>query len=83
MASITALLSKELITLVIISFIIATPVAYWAMSKWLMDYSYRVAINWWVFVLAGVLSVTIALLTVSYQSVKAALANPIKSLRMD
>jgi putative ABC transport system permease protein len=80
---ITTLLSKELITLVVISFIIATPIAYWGMSKWLMDYSYRVSINWWVFALAGVLSITIALLTVSYQSVKAALANPVKSLRSE
>jgi putative ABC transport system permease protein len=80
---ITTLLSKELITLVVISFIIATPVAYWGMSKWLMDYSYRVNISWWVFALAGILSILIALLTVSYQSVKAALANPVKNLRSE
>jgi len=80
---ITALLSKDFITLVIISFIIAAPLAYWAMSKWLMDYTYRVNISWWVFALAGLLSVTIALLTVSYQSIRAALANPIKSLRTE
>jgi len=80
---ITTLLSKDLVTLVIISFIIASPVAYWGMSKWLMDYTYRVTINWWVFALAGALSVMIALLTVSYQSIKAALANPIKSLRAE
>jgi putative ABC transport system permease protein len=82
-ARITTLLSKDLISLVVISFMVAAPVAYWAMSKWLMSYSYRVAINWWVFALAGALSVTIALLTVSYQSIKAALANPIKSLRTE
>jgi len=82
-ARITTLLSKELITLVVISFIIATPVAYWGMSKWLMDYSYRVSISWWVFALAGALSVVIALLTVSYQSIKAALANPVKNLRAE
>jgi putative ABC transport system permease protein len=82
-ARITTLLSKDLITLVIISFIVAAPIAYWAMNKWLMTYSYRVTISWWVFALAGVLSVTIALLTVSYQSVKAALANPVKSLRTE
>jgi putative ABC transport system permease protein len=82
-ARITALLSKEFLALVIISFIIATPLAYWAISKWLMDYSYRVSINWWVFALAGVLSIIIALLTVSYQSIKAALANPVKNLRTE
>jgi putative ABC transport system permease protein len=77
------LLSKDFLTLVITSLVIATPVAYWAMSKWLMAYSYRVSINWWVFALAGALSIVIALLTVSYQSVKAALANPIRSLRSE
>lgn len=82
-ARITTLLSKELIALVIISFVIATPVAYWGMSKWLMDYSYRVSINWWVFALAGTLSVVIALITVSYQAIKAALANPVKNLRAE
>jgi putative ABC transport system permease protein len=80
---IAALLSKDFVTLVIISFIIAAPLAYWGMSKWLMDYTYRVGINWWVFALAGFLSVMIALLTVSYQSIKAAVANPVKSLRAE
>ena len=80
---ITALLSKDFLVLVIISFVIASPIAYWAMSVWLMDYSYRISINWWVFVLAGLLSLTIAILTVSYQSIKAAIANPVKSLRSE
>jgi putative ABC transport system permease protein len=80
---ITALLSKDFVTLVFISFIIAAPLAYWGMSKWLVDYTYRVSINWWVFALAGFLSVMIALLTVSYQSIKAAVANPVKSLRTE
>ncbi|TSJ40590.1 FtsX-like permease family protein [Mucilaginibacter corticis] len=82
-ARITTLLSKELIALVIISFIIAAPIAYWGMSKWLLDYSYRVSINWWVFALAGTLSIIIALITVSYQAIKAALANPVKNLRAE
>jgi ABC-type antimicrobial peptide transport system permease subunit len=82
-AGITTLLSKEFVTLVVISFVIAAPLAYWGMSKWLMDYTYRVSIHWWVFASAGFLSVIIALLTVSYQSVKAALANPAKSLRTE
>jgi ABC-type antimicrobial peptide transport system permease subunit len=80
---ITTLLSKDFLVLVIISFIIASPIAYWAMSKWLMDYTYRININWWVFALAGILSITIAILTVSYQSIKAAIANPVKSLRSE
>jgi putative ABC transport system permease protein len=82
-AEITRLLSKDFLTLVIVSFIIASPIAYWAMSKWLTSYTYRVSINWWVFASAAILSVVIALLTVSYQSVKAALANPVKSLRAE
>jgi ABC-type antimicrobial peptide transport system permease subunit len=81
--AITALLSKDFVRLVIISFILAAPIAYWAMSKWLTHYTYRVHINWQVFALAGFLSVTIALLTVSFQSIKAALANPAKSLRSE
>jgi putative ABC transport system permease protein len=80
---ITALLSKDFLALVVISLLIATPVAYWAMSRWLTTYPYRVSINWWVFALAGLLSILIALITVSYQSVKAALANPVRSLRSE
>jgi len=82
-AGITTLLSKDFVRLVIVSFIIAAPLAYWAMSKWLADYTYRVSISWWVFALAGFLSVAIALLTVSYQSIRAAIANPAKSLRTE
>lgn len=78
-----ALLSKDFVKLVIISFIIAAPIAWWLMSKWLMDYEYRVGIQWWVFALACIISVAIALATVSYQAVKAALSNPVKSLRTE
>ena len=81
--NITTLLSKDFLTLVIISFLIATPVAWWAMSHWLSSYTYRIDIEWWVFASAGLLSVLIALLTVSYQSIKAAIANPVKSLRTE
>jgi len=80
---ITALLSKDFVTLVIISFIIAVPLAYWGMYKWLQDYEYRVIIQWWVFAVACFLSVAIALLTVSFQAIKAAIANPVKSLRTE
>jgi len=81
--TITALLSKDFLKLVVISLVIASPVAWWAMSMWLEKYTYRVNIGWWVFALAGLLSVAIALITVSYQSIKAAIANPVKSLRTE
>jgi len=80
---ITTLLSKDFVTLVIISFLIAVPVAWFGMYKWLQNYTYRIEIEWWVFALAGLLSVLIALATVSYQSIKAAIANPAKSLRAE
>jgi putative ABC transport system permease protein len=80
---ITTLLSKDFVKLVIISFIIAAPLSYWSMYKWLQGYEYRVSIQWWVFAVACFLSVAIAILTVSYQAIKAALANPVKSLRTE
>lgn len=79
----TALLSKDFLKLVLISFVLATPVAWWAMYTWLSNYSYRISIQWWVFALAGLLSMLIALATVSYQAIKAALANPVRSLRTE
>lgn len=82
-AGIAALLSKDFLKLVLVSFILAVPVAWWAMHSWLQDYSFRVDIKWWVFALAGVLSVLIAIITVSYQAIKAAIANPVKSLRTE
>jgi ABC-type antimicrobial peptide transport system permease subunit len=82
-ATITALLSKDFLKLVIISFVIASPLAWWAMHSWLQNYPYRVSISWWIFALTGLLSMIIAVATVSYQSIKAALANPVKSLRSE
>src|SRR6201991_3578388 len=82
-ASITTLLSKDFLKLVIISFFIAAPLAWWGMYKWLQSYEYRVGIEWWVFGLAGLLSIMIALVTVSYQSIKAAVANPVRNLRAE
>lgn len=81
--SITTLLSKDFLKLVIVSFLIASPIAYWAMYQWLQSYNYRIGIQWWVFALAAVLSIVIAILTVSYQAIKAAVANPVKSLRTE
>jgi ABC-type antimicrobial peptide transport system permease subunit len=80
---VTALLSKDFLKLVMISFAIATPIAYTAMYKWLSGYTYRISISIWVFVLTALLTVIISLITVSFQAVKAALANPVKSLRSE
>ncbi|MBS1741405.1 MAG: ABC transporter permease [Bacteroidetes bacterium] len=75
------LLSKDFLILVLISCFIAFPVSYWMMHNWLNDYDYRVAMSWWIFVAAGLLAILIALITVSYQAIKVALTNPVKSLR--
>jgi ABC-type antimicrobial peptide transport system permease subunit len=82
-AGITALLSKDFVKLVFISIIIASPVAWWAMNKWLSGYNYHTNISWWIFFIAGVLSLLIALFTVSFQAIKAAITNPAKSLRTE
>ena len=82
-ASVTTLLSKDFLQLVGISCVIAFPIAFWALHKWLESYQYRVDINWWVFALAGILAMLIALATVSFQAIKAALTNPVKSLRSE
>jgi ABC-type antimicrobial peptide transport system permease subunit len=81
--NITLLLSLDFVKLVALAILIASPVALWAMTNWLRDYSYRIQIQWWVFALSGILSIAIALLTVGYESVKAALSNPVKSLRTE
>lgn len=81
--SITTLLSTDFIKLVLVSFAVAVPVAWWGMYQWLQKYPYRTDISIWVFIIAGITTVAIALLTVSYQSVKAAIANPVKSLRSE
>jgi putative ABC transport system permease protein len=82
-ANITTLLSKDFLKLVIVSLVIASPVAGWLMYKWLQDFPYRVHIEWWVFAIAGIAAVTIALFTVSFQAIKAATANPVKNLRTE
>ena len=82
-ASIVTLLSRDFLKLVLVAIVIASPIAWYAMNRWLQDFAYKIAIEWWVFALAGLLAVGIALLTVSFQSVKAALMNPIKSLRSE
>ena len=81
--SIVTLLSKDFLKLVLTAIVIASPIAWYAMNRWLQDFAYKIDIEWWVFALAGLLAVGIALLTVSFQSVKAALMNPVKSLRSE
>ncbi|MFT3823952.1 MAG: ABC transporter permease [Chitinophagaceae bacterium] len=80
---VTQMLSKEFLRLVFIASIIAFPAAWWAMNKWLQNFAYRIHISWWIFAVAGVCALLIALLTVSFQSVRAAIANPVKSLRAE
>jgi len=80
---IVQMLSKDFLILVLIAAVIAFPVAWWAMHRWLNDFAYRVNIGWWIFPVAGVIAILIALLTISFQSIKAAIANPVKSLRTE
>lgn len=80
---IIGLFSIDFVKLVLIALVIASPLAWYVMNKWLADFPYKIAISWWMFALTGLLAVAIALLTVSFQSVKAALMNPVKSLRSE
>jgi putative ABC transport system permease protein len=82
-SGLVGLLSKDFLKLVIISCLLAFPVAMWGVNKWLQSYQYRVTINWWVFAVAGITALLIALATVSFQAIKAALMNPVKSLRSE
>jgi len=81
--NILLLISKDFVKLVLIASVIAFPVAWWVMNKWLQDFTYRVNIGWSVFAVAAAAALLIALLTVSFQAVKAAIANPVKSLRTE
>jgi putative ABC transport system permease protein len=80
-SEVVALLSKDFLKLLGIAILIATPAAWWAMNKWLQAFAYRIEISWWMFALAGCVAVIIAMMTVSLQAIKAAIANPVKSLR--
>ncbi|PWU24280.1 hypothetical protein C5B42_00170 [Candidatus Cerribacteria bacterium 'Amazon FNV 2010 28 9'] len=82
-ASVFGLLSKDFLLLVLIAFVIASPIAWWAANDWLTGFAYRINISWWMFLLAGLLAMIIALLTISFQALKAATANPVKSLRTE
>ncbi|CAN5467340.1 ABC transporter permease [soil metagenome] len=82
-SSIVTLLSKDFLKLVLIASVIAFPIAWYAMTHWLQDFAYRISIHWWVYLLSGVLALIVALATVSYQALKAAVVNPVKSLRSE
>ena len=81
--AIVRLLSKEYLRLVIIAIALATPIAWWTMNKWLQNFAYRIPLQWWMFLLAGMIGIAIAMITVSSQAIKAAVANPVKSLRTE
>ncbi len=80
-SGITAMLSRDFVRLVLIAMLVASPIAWWGMNKWLQDFAYRIDIEWWMFAVAGLAAVLIALLTVSWQAIRAAVVNPVKSLR--
>jgi putative ABC transport system permease protein len=81
--NLASLLSRDFLKLVFIANGIAFPIAWWATNKWLQEYAYHIDLQWWVFAIAGISACGIALLTVSYQAMKAAIANPVKSLRTE
>jgi putative ABC transport system permease protein len=77
------LVSKEFLALVGLAFLIAVPLAWWGMRQWLQEFAYRVPISWWIFPLAGAAALFIAVLTISWQTARAAIANPVDSLRAE
>jgi putative ABC transport system permease protein len=82
-SDIFTMLSKDFVKLLLLSIVIASPIAWWAMNHWLQDFAYRISIGWWMFVLVGAVCLLIALGTISFQTIKAAVANPVKSLRSE
>jgi putative ABC transport system permease protein len=81
--NIVGMLSKDFIKLVLISFAFATPIAWWFMNKWLQDFASRIDLSWWIFALTGITALLIALVTLSFQAIRAAISNPVKSLRTE
>ncbi len=81
--NIVALLSKDFLILVFIALLIASPVAWYFMKEWLQNFAYSIDLQWWMFALAGFLAIAIAFLTVSFQSIRAALSNPVNALKQD
>ena len=83
MFQVTRLLSKDFLILVVVAAVVAIPLAWYVMQLWLQDFVYKTAMSWWIFALAGGITLLIAMLTVSFQAIKAAIANPVKSLRTE
>jgi putative ABC transport system permease protein len=81
--NIVSLLSKDFLKLVLVANLVAWPLAWWTMHRWLQDFAYRISLNWWVFALAGIVALFIALVTVSVQAVRTATTNPIQNLRVN
>jgi ABC-type antimicrobial peptide transport system permease subunit len=81
--SLFTLMSGEFVLMVVIALLIATPVAWWAMNNWVSNFAYRVSMEWWLFIIAGAIAVFIALITISFQAIKVALAKPVNSLRSE
>jgi len=82
-SEVLAMLNKDFVKWIMIAFVIATPIAYFAMDRWLENFAYKTSLSWWIFALAGILAMGIALLTVSWQSWRAATRNPVEALRYD
>ena len=82
-SSIVLLISKDFLLMVFVAIVIASPIAWFASNKWLQDFAYRIHINWWIFIVAGAVSLMIAAFTISMQAIKAALANPVDSLKSE
>ncbi|MGZ8558678.1 MAG: ABC transporter permease, partial [Chitinophagaceae bacterium] len=83
LTGIVKLLSKDFLKLVVVALIVAAPLAWYFMNKWLQDFAYRISIGWWVFIIAGALAIFIAFITIGFQAVKAGIANPVQSLRTE
>jgi len=81
--NIVTILSKDFVKLVLLAFVIAAPVAWWAVYKWLQDYAYKTNMSWWIFAMCGLFMLFVALITLSVQTIRAAVANPVKSLRTE
>jgi putative ABC transport system permease protein len=81
--NIVMMLSRDFLVLIFIASIIAFPIAWWAMHTWLQDFEYRISVGWWIFIISGVIAILVALCTISFQAIHAALSNPVKSLRTE
>jgi putative ABC transport system permease protein len=81
--AIVTLLSKDFLKLIVVALVIAFPLSAWAMNKWLSNFAYRIPVSWWMFAVAGGIAILIAFITISYQSIKSAFANPIRSMRTE